>query len=89
MGRIDDRFKYAVSPKANAAAVVCGDKYRFTVLTNKLIRIEYNADGVFEDRATQVVVNRMFDKPEFVVEENEERQGQGVHRKLIEHEIQR
>lgn len=73
MGRIDERFKYAVSPRANDAAVVCGDKYRFTVLTNKLIRIEYNDDGVFEDRATQVVVNRMFDKPEFVVEENEER----------------
>lgn len=73
MGRIDTRFKYDVLPKANAEAIITGDKYRFTVLTNRLIRIEYNNNGIFEDRATQVAINRYFDKPEFIVDETDDR----------------
>ena len=37
------------------AAVVSGNTYRFSVLTPYMIRMEYAADGVFEDRATQAV----------------------------------
>lgn len=68
--RIDKRFKYEVTPKANERAVVKGEKYRFTVLTSGLIRIEYDENGVFEDRATQTVVNRVFPVPEFSVSKN-------------------
>jgi len=65
--RIDEKYQYETTPKANEKAIIKGDKYRFTVLTSRLIRIEYNEDGYFEDRATQTVVNRVFDVPEFEV----------------------
>lgn len=67
MGRISDKYKYKVTPQAAAEAIVRGDKYRFTVLTDRLIRIEYSEDGIFEDRATQTVVNRNFAVPKFSV----------------------
>jgi alpha-glucosidase (family GH31 glycosyl hydrolase) len=40
--------------------IVRGQYYRFSVLTPRLIRIEYNKSGNFEDRATSLVVNRTF-----------------------------
>ena len=61
------------TPKADERAIVKGDKYRFTVLTDRMIRIEYNENGIFEDRATQVVINRLFDVPEFSVFEDDEK----------------
>lgn len=44
----------------NRRNVVRGDKYRFTVLSPRLIRIEYNKNNKFEDRATALVVKRDF-----------------------------
>lgn len=53
------------NPKADPAAeVVCGNA-RFTVLTPKLIRMEWSADGTFEDRATLAIVNRRLEVPQF------------------------
>lgn len=57
------------NPVADKNAVVKGEKYRFTVLTDRLMRLEYSEDGCFEDRATQSVVNRNFDVPRFSVNE--------------------
>ena len=34
---------------SNELAIVRGDKYRFTVLTPELIRLEYQEEGVFEN----------------------------------------
>ncbi|MHB8061653.1 MAG: glycoside hydrolase family 31 protein [Ruminiclostridium sp.] len=48
-------------------------KYRITVLTKQLIRLEYNEEGIFEDRATQVVLNREFPEVEYKVTEEEHR----------------
>jgi len=42
---------------APANTVVCG-RARFTLLTDRLLRLEWDAEGVFEDRATLAVVNR-------------------------------
>ncbi len=56
-----------LEPKADdAAEVVCGNA-RFTVLTSRLIRMEWSEDGVFEDRATLGVVNRNLPLPRFKV----------------------
>lgn len=52
---------------ANENAIVKGEKYRFTVLTDRLIRLEYSEDGIFEDRPTQCVVNRNFPVPKYTV----------------------
>lgn len=52
-------------------AVICGKNYRFSVLTSRMIRMEYDAEGIFEDRATQAVLNRNFDVPEYRKKEND------------------
>lgn len=52
---------------ANKDCIIRGEKYRFTVLTSRLIRIEYNENGAFEDRATQIVANRSFPKADFAL----------------------
>lgn len=70
MDRISEKYKYPTTPMASKEGMIKGDKYRFTVLTNRLIRIEYSESGKFEDRATQVVINREFDVPEFSVKES-------------------
>ena len=47
--------------------IVVGNTYRFTLLSPRLIRLEYSKEGKFEDRATSLVVNRVFDDFEFTV----------------------
>ena len=51
--------------------IIKGKKYRFSILTPRLIRIEYNKDGIFEDRATSLVVNRTFPKFNFTTSTDE------------------
>ena len=46
------------------ATVVCGNA-RFTVLTDRLVRMEWAADGKFEDRASFAIVNRDLPVPAF------------------------
>lgn len=43
------------------------DRVRVTVLTSRLVRIEYSPDGQFEDRGTLTVVNRRFPSTPFTV----------------------
>ena len=62
-----------ISPIANSDAVVCGEKYRITVLTSKLIRFEYNEKGIFKDNATFAVINRNFEVPFFKVTDSDKR----------------
>ncbi len=57
----------AISPKADEAAVVIAGNARFTVLTPQLIRMEWSADGCFEDNATLTFVNRRMPVPEYKV----------------------
>lgn len=54
-------------PKAAEKAVVVQGKARFTILTDRLIRMEWAEDGVFEDNATLGMVNRNLPVPEFRV----------------------
>lgn len=53
-------------------AMIEGKNYRFTVLTPALIRLEYSEKGIFTDMASQTVVNRDFEVPQFRVEESEQ-----------------
>ena len=70
--QINQKYSYKTNPIANEKSIVKGDKYRFTILTSRLIRIEYNENGHFEDRATQTVVNRMFDLVPFTVNDTKQ-----------------
>lgn len=62
-----ERFKWETRGKANDENIVKGDKYRFTVLTERLIRMEYDKDGEFVDLASQTVFYRDFPKTEYSV----------------------
>ena len=73
MRTIDESHFYTrdMKPLARPEAIVQGDTYRFTVLTSRLIRLEYAADGRFEDRPTQTVWNRDFPVPSYRIVEDE------------------
>jgi hypothetical protein len=55
----------AANPVADPRAEVISDQARFTVLTPRLIRMEFSADGRFEDRASLVFINRLMPVPPF------------------------
>ena len=46
-------------------------KARISVLSPRLIRIEYNISGVFNDNPTSRIINRKFEKFEYAVTESE------------------
>lgn len=52
---------------ANPASIIQGENYRFTVLTDRMIRMEYSPQGRFVDGQTQTVLNRNFPVPEYSV----------------------
>ena len=56
--------------KAKKESIVTGPNYRFTVLSERLIRLEYSKDSKFNDLATEMVVCRDFDKCNFEVTED-------------------
>lgn len=49
--------------KAKEKQIVQGNKYRFTILSDCLIRLEYSETGIFYDNPSQFAINRDF--PEF------------------------
>ena len=53
------------NPVANPKAVVILGRARFTVLTPQMIRMEWSADGKFEDHASFVFLNRDMPVPTF------------------------
>ncbi|MFA5407410.1 MAG: TIM-barrel domain-containing protein [Bacilli bacterium] len=56
--------------KAADKAIIKGKFYRITILTERLVRFEYNKNGTFEDRPTQLVLNRRFDVPTISIKED-------------------
>ena len=60
-------------PIAQKEAQVVTGKARFTILTPRLIRLEWAEDGVFEDRASLGIVNRDLPVPAFKVRRNARR----------------
>ena len=59
---------------ARPETVITGAAWRFTVLTDALIRVEYDPEGRFTDAATQTVQCRDFPPCAFTVS----REGDGV-----------
>ncbi|AVK64202.1 alpha-xylosidase [Lactobacillus sp. CBA3606] len=51
--------------------IIQNEQVRFTILTDKLIRIEYSKSGQFENQKTQLVQNRDFPPVQFKVYQNE------------------
>lgn len=55
---------------ANPKCIIKGMKYRITILTERLIRFEYQKDGIFEDRPTERIWYRNFKEPNFEIKED-------------------
>jgi len=55
---------------AKESNVIKGEKYRFTILSERLIRMEYSKDGVFEDRPTSLVWFRDMEKVDFAFKQD-------------------
>ena len=51
-------------------AIISGKKYRFTILSDILIRIEYSEKGIFEDRPTEQIQFRRFSVPRYTKQED-------------------
>ncbi len=56
---------------SDSRATFKGVNYRITVLSERLIRLEYSLDGTFYDGATEIVANRNFEVPKMKVEQDE------------------
>jgi alpha-glucosidase (family GH31 glycosyl hydrolase) len=52
-------------PLANPQSIVQADHARFTVLTERLIRLEYDPEMSFDDRPSQIIWNRELPKVNF------------------------
>ncbi|MCI9489613.1 MAG: DUF5110 domain-containing protein [Dorea sp.] len=65
-------LQVTVHPETNPDNIVQGEKYRFSLLTDRLLRLEYSPHGSFEDRATQSVWNRNFPEVSFSLVEKED-----------------
>ena len=68
---MDPHLRLRTSPIARPDAVVQGDRFRITVLTAGLLRIEWADDGVFEDRASTFALHRDLPVPDFEVVDGE------------------
>ncbi|HEC62433.1 MAG TPA: hypothetical protein ENI27_09330 [bacterium] len=51
---LPDHFQINFSPIANQDAIVTRPHYRISMLTSRLIRLEYDLKNIFEDRPSQV-----------------------------------
>ncbi|MBR2056690.1 MAG: DUF4968 domain-containing protein, partial [Clostridia bacterium] len=63
------RFGLKTEP-INPSQTYVKNGVRLSVITPRILRVERSADGVFEDRPTQMVFERNFANPQFSVIEN-------------------
>ena len=67
---LGEQFKFDMDKAiANQECVFRGIRYRITVLTERLVRLEYSQKGLFENHPSELVWYRNFKKPEFTVNE--------------------
>lgn len=65
-------YQLKTNPHSRRENIIEGKNYRFTVLTPYLIRMEYDENGIFENRATQSIIARDFGIQAFDCIETEE-----------------
>ena len=59
------QIKPSLSPLADPGAIVLSGQARFTVLTSRLIRMELDPDGIFDDRPSLTYWTRLQPVPTF------------------------
>ena len=65
-----DRIPFPVDGACRDQACVRGPWYRFTLLTEHILRMEYDPEGVFENRPSQTVIFRNLPAPKFSVRDD-------------------
>lgn len=71
MYNLGEQFNFDLTrSKANPKCMFTGEKYRITVLTERLVRLEYRPDGKFIDAPSELVWYRNFEVPKFSVRED-------------------
>ncbi len=71
MHKLPEYFKIKARPIANNENIISGDKYRFTLLSKNVIRMEYSENNSFIDLPSQTIWNREFSKVDFTVVDGE------------------
>ena len=68
MYNLGEPFRLNVArAQAKHANIVAGTHYRFTVLTPRVIRLEYSATGVFTDAPTELIWYRDLPNTKFSI----------------------
>jgi alpha-glucosidase len=63
-----ERIRFRGQPQANSKSTVLDGKVRFTVLTPRLLRLEWSDTGEFEDRGTFAFPTRRAPSPSFITD---------------------
>ena len=73
MYKLGDHFtnNYVGNLSTVEDAVMRNSTYRISVLTPRLVRLEYSSDGMFNNYETTIVKNRRFPVPEFTKQEDD------------------
>ena len=72
MYNLGEQFKFKMEEAlAKDKSIILGTKYRITILSENLIRLEYNKMGHFNDLPTEKVWSRSFNVPDFTVREDQ------------------
>lgn len=67
-----EKYRLETKPKAVEENIIEGVNYRITVLTPRLMRLEYSENSTFVDQASQTILNRNFQKSSFQVKDTED-----------------
>ena len=66
-----DTFKWNSDSKTADEYIIIKNNVRFSVLSDRLLRVEIDNEGIFTDAPTQTVINRNFSKPKIRVVEDD------------------
>lgn len=67
---LQEHFKMDYNILPNSNSIILGKKYRITVLSEILVRLEYSETSTFEDRPTEFAINRKFNIVNFEKKED-------------------
>ena len=65
-----EKYRLECQPQCISENIIQGNGYRISILTESLIRLEYDASNQFENRATQMVINRNFPKVKYEIQDS-------------------
>ena len=72
MYNLGEHFKFNIENiQPDSRCILKGNKYRITILSENLVRVEYNEMGAFFDGPSQLVVNRKFHLPNISVKQDD------------------